>query len=496
MSGDVEVDARLSAGQPHADQKDLAARLLELEPRYTCKKRLAVILNGAAARRRIEALATGAEASAGLWASSPLGRPTLRSLWQEATEVTEALLQLERAELREACHRWAGGGRAAEYVADLFTGPDGALTLGDQEAAFFAERSACVAQPTSARIQSLAQQTPAFVAALAGEVALFRRGLHELRATARAPLEMRTYGWGEISRTVGLKRRGPRLVEALEPAPVVYKRLAPFPSWEAAEIYARTYREYNRRLREEVGITVPDFDCKLIRDRRGRPVALPMQARLDPGSIGKDLLLKRDAEQGRILFRMVLEEYRKLARYNRARASEDFRIGLDGQIPNWAVRDYRGEDVPLRGDEGLIFVDTNTPMMRTRGEECLPMSFYLQALPSLLRPLARPMAKGVLNRYFSLRTILLDFLANTSIHGRPELVELFLPDGNAFLAEGLIEPTPRPITPADVDRYIKDDIATWRLTRSLRKVEEMLQGQRGPIATARAIHRIYTQPIF
>ncbi len=494
MPDDATVHDRLKGteGRP----TDLAARLGDIGARYGCKRRLLRVLSRATDRRRVALLADGEQASIDLWRTTALGREELQGLWREAAAVTDALLELDGGELRRACHDWTGGSRGGEHVAALLTGPRGVMAKAERERLFFAEQQACGTNPEPDRLRLLAQQTPGFVEQLAAEVDELRWALRDLRALSRAPLVLRTYGWGEISRTVGLERHGPSFAAAVAPAAVVYKRLAPFPSREAAERYARAYHEYNRRLRDDVGIAVPDFDCKLIRDRRGRTVALPMQSRLDPRSIAKDLLLKRDAEQGRILFRMVLDEYRKLARYNRARAAEGFQMGLDGQIPNWAVRDYRGADVPLRGDEGLIFVDTNTPMMRTRGEECLPLSFYLQALPSLLRPLARPLAKSVLNRYFSLRTILLDFLANTSIHGRPELVDLFLPEGNAFLLDGLIEPPPRPITRADVDKYIKDDIATWRLTRSLRKVEEMLQRQRGPIATVRAIRRIYTQPIF
>ena len=171
-------------------------------------------------------------------------------------------------------------------------------------------------------------------------------------------------------------------------------------------------------------------------------------------------------------------------------------MGLDGQIPNWAVRDHCGEDAPLRGDEGLVYVDTNTPMMRRGGVDCLPIGFYLRGLPAIIRPVLRPMAKKVLDRYFDLRIILLDFLANTAIHGRGELVEAFLPEGNAFLAEGTIEPPPRPITAEDVQRYIRSDVATWRLMRSARKVQEMLQAQRGPVKTAKEIYQIYTTPLF
>jgi Family of unknown function (DUF6206) len=420
----------------------------------------------------------------------------MEPLWRIVAELTDSILQIDAPALRGACYRWTCGGAQAQYIADRLVGADGVRSRAEREAVFLAARRACRDDPTPERVATLARGAAAFAEDLAMDVRQFRRALSELRAAARAPLELRVYGFGEISRTVGLVRRAPALAETIEPSPFVYKRLAPFPSRELAAQYVRTYEEYNRRLRDDVGIEVPDFHCRTMINKRGRTVVLPAQARLDPSSIAKRVLQQRDAHQCLILFRMVLAEYRKLVRYNRAKAADGFQIGLDGQVPNWAVRNYLGDQVPLRGDEGLIFVDTNTPMMRMHGRECLPMTFYLQSLPRMIRPFVRPMARSVLNRYFNPRIILLDFLANTSIHGRGELVECFLPDGNSFLAEGLIQPVPRPITMADVKKYIKDDVATWRLMRSARKVEEMLQGQRGPVATVREIHRIYTQPIF
>jgi len=228
----------------------------------------------------------------------------------------------------------------------------------------------------------------------------------------------------------------------------------------------------------------------------GRITVVTTQAALEPASIGKAILLRRDAEQCLVLFRMVLAEYRKVIRYNGAHRSQDFAIGIDGQITNWAVRAYRGHDVSLRGDEGLFYIDTNTPMMRTQGRDCLPIDFYLQALPRTVRPLLRPLARRVLDRYFDPRTILLDFLANTSIHGRPDLLHRFLAEGNRFLNEGLIVPAPRPIAAGEVERYIANDVMTWRLTRSLRKVEELLQRRQAPMTTFRQIHYIWTHPIF
>lgn len=482
---------------PAALDVDLALCLDRLARRYPCKTRLAHILAGALARRQLEALgAADAAALLELWSASPLARPGLQRLWDEVADLTETFLQIESARLHDACERWTGSGAAATFVTALLAGTGGSRARAARQAAFLADRRACLDHPTPERVRLLATAVPAFVEELLADARTFRCASRELHAHARAPLALHTYGFGEISRPVGLVRHPSPLAAALAPTPLVYKRLAPFTSTQLAEQYIRIYHDYNRRLATDVGIAVPAFGHRLLRDARGRPIVIGTQAALDPRSIGKAILLQRDAPQCLVLFRMVLGEYRKLASYNQAQRAAGFAIGIDGQITNWAVRDYRGDDAALCGDEGLLYIDTNTPMMRTHGVDCLPLDFYLQALPRRLRPLLRPMARGVLNHYFDARTILLDFLANTSIHGRPDLVDAFLIEGNAFLADGLISPAPCPLTGAEVRRYISSDVMTWRLTRSLRAVEDLLDGRRGARHTVRTIRRIWTQPIF
>ncbi|MFQ5666629.1 MAG: DUF6206 family protein [Candidatus Binatia bacterium] len=475
---------------------DLAVCLIRLEARYGHKTRLARILNSATVRQRLHVLASGTDVSGAGLRGSVLGGSRLQGLWRAVSELTDMLGEVSAARLRTACEQWTGGSRGGRFVSELFGGREGVLAIVARESVFLAQRRACVCDPTPARVRALARATPGFGADLLADVRSFRAAMRQLHLLVRVPLVVRPFGFGEISRPVGLVRRASPLGAGLAPAPQVYKRLAPFPRAALAEQYVRTYMEYNRRLRDDVGIAVPDFGWRTLGDGRGRVVVITTQAALDPDSIGKAILLRRDAEQCRILFRMILAEYRKVIRYNGAHRSSGFQIGVDGQIPNWAVGDYRGDDAPLRGDESLLYVDTNTPMMRRSGKDCLPMEFYLQALPRVLRPLVRPLARRVLNRYFNPRTILLDFLANTSIHGRGQLIQEFLPEANAFLREGLIMPVPEPITQDDVKRYIASDVATWRLTRSMRQLEEMLQGRRGPLTTLRRIHGIWTRPIF
>jgi len=356
-------------------------------------------------------------------------------------------------------------------------------------------RAACQRTFSPAEAAALALWVPDFAATLLAERKALRELMKTLRAAAPSRLALREYGFGEISRTVGLESSpvSPFGRAPSRPA-IVYKKLAPFPDAASADRYISAYLEYNRKLRHEVGIPVPDFGYRVLRTSDRGVAVYATQGLVDPRSIAKELLRQASPDQGIALLHMVLAEYRKWIRYNREQAGAGFEIGLDAQIPNWAVRRYEpGRE--LRGDEGLIYVDTNTPMMRRHGKDCLPIEFYLQALPRLLRPLLKPLARGVLDRYFRPRMVLLDLLGSVGIHGRPDLVAPLLPLANAFLRDEVGSDCP-PIRLEEVQRYVGRDVAIWRLMRSLRKIEDCVHGKNAPLTTAREIYRIFREPIF
>jgi hypothetical protein len=262
-----------------------------------------------------------------------------------------------------------------------------------------------------------------------------------------------------------------------------------------AREYLAAYREYCRRL-IEAGVALPDSGEATRRDGLGRRVVYVTQARLDPAALAPAVLRRGDAESGVMLFRKVLTELGRVLRYNAHWRPRGFELGFDAHIANWAVTGLRGTS--LAGDERLVFLDTNSPMMRVAGRDWLSLEVHehLLGVPRMARRLSRTIGRRLLRRYFDPRSMVLENLANVAIHGRPDLVARLLPIGNAFLAGTEITPTPASITPAEVDRFVARDLTMFRTLRSVKLVTYAFRRRVGPRDAVRRIHHVWTHPLY
>ncbi|GIW42144.1 MAG: hypothetical protein KatS3mg076_2721 [Candidatus Binatia bacterium] len=431
--------------KPGLSPGDVASRLLEIERSLGERRSFArALARGRAGSRDSRALPT----------------------WRAAEEASRLVLSLDGDVLLRVLRTWIPNPKHLRFLLALWDGV-----------------RACAGEVTATRSGPRAVPAPPPEALLRG-LRLERTFFHELRRRARAPLRLVVCGFGEVTRTVALERAASPFASVV-PAPArVYKKLPPFPGVEMARAYAGTYREYNRRLLE-AGLRIPDPGAGILVRGDGSAVIVCTQRRLQASSIAKDILLRSNESEASDLFGRVLEEIRKVFLYNRSQGSGGVVLGLDAQIPNWALENGAGRRT-------LWYLDTGTPMMRRGGRDCLPLSFYLQGLPGFARPWVRPLARRVLDRYFDLPTILLDFLANVAIHGRPDLVEPLLPQANGFLRECGYHPW----SLEQVDRYRKRDVATWRLVRSLRQLDVWLSGRQSLRQATKNIAAIYRNPIF
>ena len=332
----------------------------------------------------------------------------------------------------------------------------------------------------------------------------YRRFYRELKLRLRPQLQRRVLGWGEIS-TVAEVAGSPftswRQPNTGAPMRVVYKRMPPFLDRADAEAFVERYMEYNSVLRDEVGIVVPHFEARIM-DKEGQAIIFVIQERVDPASVGHEILRTIGPAAAERLYRAILGEYEKLFRYNRAREDDGYQLGLDGQIPNWAVSGYDGDPDGIQGTERLFYLDTNVPMIRIDGQDVVGTDMYFQALPGAARWLIKRLEidQEVMDRYFQVRTIMLDFLGNLIVRHREDLVERLVAVTNETLVGPFAEGSFEPLTIQEVAKYYRSDVATWRLWRSLKLLgtisDSVSAGEWGALRQMSGFYRIWTEPIF
>jgi hypothetical protein len=309
---------------------------------------------------------------------------------------------------------------------------------------------------------------------------------------------------GEISQILELQGLGiccwrhPKDGSAM---PVVYKKMPAFLHRVDAEAYIERYMEYNALLRDEVGIAVPHFDARIV-ERQGQAIIYVVQERVEPASVCHIILHDIEPAAAERLFGAILREFGKLYRYNRDHAAEDLQVGLDGQIPNWAVANYDGRASALSGGERLIYLDTNVPMIRIAGRDVVSADMYFQALPGVARGLIKRMSLDteVMDRYYQMRAVILDFLGNIMVHGRPDLVPRFVEMSNEVLAGPFAADGMAPFSIAEVEKYYERDVFIWRVWRSLKVIgavsDGVSSGQWHTLRRLAEVYRIWTRPIY
>jgi hypothetical protein len=327
----------------------------------------------------------------------------------------------------------------------------------------------------------------------------------ELALRVHRPLQRQVMECGEISQVteiIGSSLVNWRHPHTGAPMPVVYKKMPPFLRRADAEDFVQHYREYNRLLHEEVGIAVPHYDARIVEPAPGVVRIYVVQERVDPGAVCHHLLPRLGEEAAARLYRQILREYEKLFVYNTQRAANGYQLGLDGQIPNWALAASPPDPNDLTGREPLLYLDTNVPMVRVDGRDVVSTDMYFQGLPGVARWLIKriDLDRQVMDRYFDLRTIMLDFLGNILVRHRSDLVPRLIQVTNEALAGPFSSARFAPFTRKEVDRYYRSDVATWRLWRSLKLLGALSDGlSHGEWRVLRRVGEFYTlwtKPIF
>jgi hypothetical protein len=287
----------------------------------------------------------------------------------------------------------------------------------------------------------------------------FEDGL-DIDVPERSTRPFRVLGYGEISTVFEVQGAG---LEGL-----ACKRLSIFEQRAEYDRYAAAYHTYNQHL-ENAGLRLPAHGHAALVNARGRLILYILQARLPRERFGPSVLAARDGAQRGQLFRLILRQMLGLWQYSRGQPGT--LLGLDGQLSNWALA---GET--LDGEAPLIYLDTSTPFLRLNGVDQLEPELFLRTAPSYLAWVLRVLfLKQVMDRYFDLRKVVLDLVANLHKERQAALIPEMISAANAFFTHEAAGLGAAPLTAGEVEAYYREDARIWSLYLSGRYLDRFIR---------------------
>jgi hypothetical protein len=272
----------------------------------------------------------------------------------------------------------------------------------------------------------------------AGALEDLERRVSRALESARAP-QPEVLGYGEISSALALRFDG---------GGAACKRLPPFPSPRALADYRACF-EAQLEAFEASGIPVLATELRSVEGAGARPIAYCVQPLVETEALLPACLARDPAEQGKEVVETVLDLV--LAYVSPTR-------GFDAQLSNWA-----------RADGELVYLDVSTPLLRDdEGRERLDVSVFLASLPWALRGLVRRfLLRGILDTYYSPRSVVVDLLGNLIKEGLEDRLPELVPVAARRLGES--------VSVDEVRRHYGRDARTWHLLQRLRRVDRAWQ---------------------
>jgi len=231
----------------------------------------------------------------------------------------------------------------------------------------------------------------------------------------------------------------------------VFKRLPLFYNEKEATLYVEKYQTYTTHLKE-AGLQLPNDDAFVVKS--AKVVLYLAQRALNKTDLCQNKLQSLSIKEALKMIHNIFIEIKKIADFNKNNKEID--LSIDGQVSNWALV---GKD--------LLYFDTSTPLYKIDGVEQMNPELLLNSTPRALRWLIRKFfLQEVMDRYYDIRLIYIDLIANLYKEKKNELIDESIEKANT-----LLEQNESQITRKEVDKYYKDDKFIWQLFLALRRLD-------------------------
>ncbi len=249
--------------------------------------------------------------------------------------------------------------------------------------------------------------------------------------------ELRVLGYGEITLVLGWPPDAPR---------VACKRLPVFRDAGRAATYGATVVAYIEELRRR-GVDVVTSMWQTIATG-GAVAGYVVQPVLSSSALVPNVVRADPAAGIEAIAGIV----------GMIATTVDDRVGLDGQLSNWALVDGR-----------LRYFDVTTPMLNdSSGRTRLDLGLLVQPLPTPIRPIVRrAVAPGIVAHFHEPRYVLVDLIGNLLKERLDHVV-----DQAIALANRYAEPA---IDRNEVERFYRSDARTWEALLRLRRADRWWQ---------------------
>jgi hypothetical protein len=303
-------------------------------------------------------------------------------------------------------------------------------------------------------------------------LARFEAGL-DPRRPEHGAVPARVLHHGEMSTIMTIGGKG-------APA-LVYKRLPAFLTPDEAGHFESLHRRYVKTLGERAGLRVAASSTVRLPDATNRYQVVYIVQELIPEDAMCHLATYRmsTGDVGRLMM-AILNETAKVFDLNLRHG--DTEIGFDADMSNWAIVGYDADRGGLPDRFKLVFLDTNTPLMRRSGHELFDVEPFLRPAPAAILPfIRRGVLPDLMGRYYDFRRIAIELVGRFYDEGRPELVAGMIDAVNWYFLAERRENHFQPVTMDEVNRFHRWDRFIWRAFVLLCRVDRRLQfAQRKP----------------
>jgi len=259
-----------------------------------------------------------------------------------------------------------------------------------------------------------------------------------------------------------------------DPEQLAYKRIPIFENEKQVRRHIWAYNEYCKIIENDIGIILPEHKVIWFLDDKGKIQFYSIQAKINPESVGNKIIHQVSDDEIEVLILLVLRELKKVWTLNKE--NPDLEIGLDGQVSNFVLIEYDSKNPNVTENSKLLYLDTSTPMLRKNGMEAMEAELFLNSTPSFLRFLIKAFfIQDVLDRYYDLRLVIIDLLANFFKEQLPKIIPRLIKRVNIFLKEEVSEFQIDPITFIEVQKYYKSDKMIWVIFQKARRIDRYIK---------------------